>query len=374
MRSSYIGTEVTGIASDREALRKEGFCSNGHNGNVRYQDGIPNWLQWAAYKILKDDQLIKIAEKKFLKTLKPKDIAYLWCGTSLELFQKVKSLECVVITEFINTQLQTSKRILDQEYNALNIPVNHGISEERVSRELKILDLVDIFFSPSNLVTTSLTDAGVNKGNIIQSSYGLRESDILSQNSITQKEGEKFCAIFVGSIGLRKGIHLLLKAWEKSGVDGELILIGRIEDEVAGIVSTYLKNPNIKHIGFVRDLTQYYQKADVFLLPSLEEGSPLVTYLALGASLPLIVSPMGAGGVVTDGKEGFVIDPHLTDMWAKAIKKLATDGKKRKEMASRSRKLADEYLWEKVGASRGKRLLKYLAKYCGESEDSRFNQ
>ena len=46
--------------------------------------------------------------------------------------------------------------------------------------------------------------------------------------------------------------------------------------------------------------------ADVFVFPSLFEGSAVVTYEALACGLPSVVTP-DAGSVVRDGVEGFVV-------------------------------------------------------------------
>ena len=46
--------------------------------------------------------------------------------------------------------------------------------------------------------------------------------------------------------------------------------------------------------------------ADVFVFPSLFEGSAVVTYEALACGLPSIVTP-SAGSVVRDGIEGFLV-------------------------------------------------------------------
>ena len=76
-----------------------------------------------------------------------------------------------------------------------------------------------------------------------------------------------------------------------------------------------------------------FRQADLFVLPSIEEGSPLVTYLALGASLPMIVSPMGAGGVVQEGGgEALFIDPYNQQQFVDALRQLAYDPTLREKM------------------------------------------
>jgi glycosyltransferase involved in cell wall biosynthesis len=121
-------------------------------------------------------------------------------------------------------------------------------------------------------------------------------------------------------------------------------------------------NLNIDHVGFVSDLHPIYSEADFFVLPSLEEGSPLVTYLALGAGLPVIASPMGSGGVITDGRQGFVVDPHDERALVNAIQTLCHDSVLRQEMAAASAVSAYQYTWHRVATRRVNLLMAHMHK------------
>ena len=46
---------------------------------------------------------------------------------------------------------------------------------------------------------------------------------------------------------------------------------------------------------------------------------------ACGCGLPVITTPMGAGRIVRDNKEGFVIEPYDAARWISAIRTLAED-------------------------------------------------
>ncbi|MBC7698734.1 MAG: glycosyltransferase family 4 protein [Bacteroidia bacterium] len=169
-------------------------------------------------------------------------------------------------------------------------------------------------------------------------------------------------AIFVGTIGVRKGPHLILDYWCKSKVKGKLMLVGDIEPEVMHIIEPFLKRSDIEHVPYVKDLRTIYKEADVFLLPSFEEGSPLVTYLALGAGLPCIVSPMGGGGVVENNKDGLVINPHDEASWIEALQKISEDVGLRALFSKNAYAKAKDYLWATVGRKRIQLLLTHLNK------------
>jgi len=59
-------------------------------------------------------------------------------------------------------------------------------------------------------------------------------------------------------------------------------------------------------------VAEHYRWADVFVFPSLCEGSATVCYEALAWGLPVITTP-NSGSVVVEGTDGFIVpirDPH----------------------------------------------------------------
>ena len=157
---------------------------------------------------------------------------------------------------------------------------------------------------------------------------------------------------------MRKGVHLLLDYWVKSKLSAKLKLVGTIEEPLMPLVNQYLADQRIEHIPFTSDLPSIYKNANVFILPSLEEGSPLVTYMALGAGLPVILSPMGGGNVVVNGEDGFVIEPHDEGKWIESMRLLAEDAQLREKLSKKSKQKVHAYTWEVVGAARLNSLIK----------------
>lgn len=314
---------------------------------------LPSWAHGIGYRLCSPGFLIDATERRFLSSLTGREIAYIWPATTTATFHKAKEAGCIVVAENINTHQATSKRILDAEYRRLGMVPSHGISDQDGAVESDKLAYVDYVFSPSPCVTHSLIDAGVTPEKIISSSYGLGEGDILENPSDrTERNRDGITAIFVGRIGVRKGAHLLLDYWVKSGIRGTLKLVGNIEASARHLIEPFLSRPDIEHVGFCNDLRPVYRDADLFLFPSLEEGSPLVTYLCLGAGLPAIVSPMGAGGVIRDGVDGTVLDPHDEEGWVGALRRLAADAELRAAHGSSAYANARPYLWETVGQVR----------------------
>jgi glycosyltransferase involved in cell wall biosynthesis len=69
------------------------------------------------------------------------------------------------------------------------------------------------------------------------------------------------------------------------------------------------------------EIAKHYGWADVFVLPTLSEGSANVVYEALAAGLPVITTP-NAGSIIRDGGNGFLVPIRDAGKLAEAIMKL----------------------------------------------------
>jgi len=342
MKSISFKPTVMGVASYKDA--RVAF----------YKDAIPPFLKNIAYRLFNNSALSYFAEYRFNKSVDKGDIVYLWPGSSITLYKNIKKKGCIVVRENINTHTAYAKKILDAEHNRLDIKQNNIISKDMINAEMETQKYTDFTFSPSPLVSQSLVENGVSLESLLPTSYGLRKSEILDNITRNYEDDNYVTVIFVGTICVRKGAHLLLDAWSQAGIHGRLILVGSIDDNIKEMVSAHLSE-NILHIPHVDNLKTVYADADIFVLPSLEEGSPLVTYLALGAGLPSIVSPMGGGGIINE-TEGFVIEPHDQTAWVNAIKTLASNGSLRRSMGENALSKAKEYTWDNVGKKRAQLL------------------
>jgi glycosyltransferase involved in cell wall biosynthesis len=175
--------------------------------------------------------------------------------------------------------------------------------------------------------------------------------------------------LFVGTAGLRKGIHYLAMATEK------LICRGRnYEFRVAGNVTDQVRRqPICRHLNFIgrvpRDrIHQEFQQADVFVLPSLAEGSAEVTYEAAAAGVP-VVTTRAAGSIVRDDIEGRIVQERDLDALADAVEQIVENRALRDQMAHAARERAQDYTWEQYG-ERLVTALKHLANEGDASFDS----
>jgi glycosyltransferase involved in cell wall biosynthesis len=155
--------------------------------------------------------------------------------------------------------------------------------------------------------------------------------------------------LFVGSAELRKGIHYLAMAAEILSERGH-----RYEFRVAGNVNDMVRNhPLCRHLNFLgrvpRDqICNEFQHADVFVLPTLAEGSAEVTYEALAASLPLVTTA-ASGSVARDGIEGRIVPERDPVALADAIEMIVENRQMRNQFAKAARIRAADYTWDHYG-------------------------
>ena len=155
--------------------------------------------------------------------------------------------------------------------------------------------------------------------------------------------------LFVGTAELRKGIHYLAMAAEelvKRGRDYEFRVAGHVEDRVRN-------QPACKHLNFLgrvpRDrIHEEFQRADVFTLPTLAEGSAEVTYEALAAGVPLVTTA-AAGSVARDGIEGWIVPERDPLALADALEQVIENRELRNKMAAAARLRATDYTWDRYG-------------------------
>lgn len=299
---------------------------------------VPNSLQHHA--------ALRIASRH----IKPKDVVYIWPPYSTPLIRLAKARGATVVAERINCMAGMSKEVIGRAFVSAGqtLPQDFFLPEDVAEEEMQ-MKLCDFVTAPNPYVVMSLLSSGVQPQKILETSYGWSPLRLdVAVNINRPKRPPVF--LFVGSGIVRKGLDLLLNAWVMSGSNGILHIAGQIDNEVRKRCKDELARPDVKELGFKTDMASVYANADIFVFPSHEEGGPQVTYEAAGCGLPCIVSPMGAGRIVRNGVEGFVVDPYDICAWADSIRRLTDDEALRRQMGASAASRAQTFTWAKVGS------------------------
>lgn len=134
---------------------------------------------------------------------------------------------------------------------------------------------------------------------------------------------------FVGRLGQEKGLTYLLEAFA-SLADSKcrLLIVGDgpqrdlLRDDAARIGL----GDRVLFVGFQDDPDAWYPAMDVFVLPSLTEGTPMVLLEAMSSGLPVIATAVGGvPSIVTDRKDGLLVPPADVTRLADAMSALIAD-------------------------------------------------
>ncbi len=130
--------------------------------------------------------------------------------------------------------------------------------------------------------------------------------------------------LFAGGIIQRKGIKYLLEAWRLARRPGwRLQLLGALPADTRPLIP--YRN-EVEWLGRMShaSVAERMASADVFVFPSLFEGSATVTYEAMACGLPCIVTAE-AGSVVRHGSDGLIVPARDVPALAEAIERLGAD-------------------------------------------------
>jgi glycosyltransferase involved in cell wall biosynthesis len=297
-----------------------------------------------------------------------KTIVDFWPAPPTSLIRYAQQRGFITVREMINTYSGTAKAILDEAYERSGLGRKHNyITDEMVESECEELKLYDFVLSASPRIESSLLEAGVDSTKLLHSTFGWAPAELVDIGK-KRENSPGFRLLFIGGDSVRKGVPQLLEAWAKSGVAGELLIVGNISPVLKPLVAPYLQRPDVRLEGFLLDLGHFYRSADTLVIPSLEEGDPQVTYQAAGYGLPLIATPMGGGNILRDGINGLMVQPYDVDGLAAAITRLANSPELRKRLGARAAIDARSYTYERVGLERARILRGLLdARFGGKA-------
>ena len=232
-------------------------------------------------------------------------------------------------------------------------PAGH---EERLDEEIHLADAVLV---GSTYAADSFVAEGIERSKMQVVPYGvdLQTFRPAPPESAPRAEADDaFRVIHAGQLTQRKGLSYLLRGYQQfARADTQLTLVGSIVGSDAPLRPFANLFEHVAHQTRAA-LAQRYRASDVFVLPTLVEGMPLVVLEAMACGLPVIVTANGPGDLVRDGVEGFVIperDPHAL---ADRLERLYRDPHLRRLMGHRAAARARTYSWDAY-ASKALRVL-----------------
>lgn len=293
---------IPGLASLRETMKLAG---------VR----IP-------YRLLGGDNAFAWHDRAVARALgrrrTPPDLVHCWPLGAYRTLLAAQARGVTTVLERPNAHTQFAYDVVAAEHKKIGLPLlasnTHAFNPRRLEREQAEYGLATCLACPSDFVMDTFVSRGYRPAQIVRHRYGY--DDALFVTSALQGQNRNgstsaprpFTAAFVGRCEPRKGLHYALQAWHDSGAaaaGGKFLIAGAFVPGYRELLAKLLEHPSVEALGFLDNPNSVMQRSDVFLLPSIEEGSALVTYEARACGCVLVVSD-ATGAHCEHGKEGLV--------------------------------------------------------------------
>ncbi|MEQ9329373.1 MAG: glycosyltransferase family 4 protein [Rhodospirillales bacterium] len=235
------------------------------------------------------------------------DLLVGWSSATLEAIAPAKARGMKVVLERGSTHIGHQQDLLRDAFAEWG-EEHIGAQAEIVERELAEYDQADAIAVPTGIAAESFIARGIEPSRLIVNPYGVSLADFAPPPG-GRAVNDRPRILFAGRLGIRKGLPWLLEAFAPFAKAAELRLAGAEEPETASLLAR-LPMQGVTRLGALprAALVAEMQAADLFCLPSLEEGLPLALLQALATGLPAIASrETGAETVFAGGDAGRIV-------------------------------------------------------------------
>jgi glycosyltransferase involved in cell wall biosynthesis len=171
-----------------------------------------------------------------------------------------------------------------------------------------------------------------------------------------KKNIDQFTILCVSRVTPRKGIRFLIQAFgvlSKRYDYIKLVIVGdgNERDSLENLVQGMGLKDKVVFTGPVlhEKVFEYYQKSNIFVLPSLNEGMSNTMLEALACGMPLIATDTGGTReLVLNNKNGFIVKMRDSNDLVEKIEKFLLDKSLEEKMSRESRALSEKFSWEVV--------------------------
>lgn len=227
-----------------------------------------------------------------------------------ESFRKARALGGKTFLDGGNSHPENFWEIVDEEHRRWKCPYP-PVPKWYISRAMRTVEETDYVLSPSRFVSDSFLQRGFSTNKIIPVIYP-QNLELFKPSKELRPPDRPFTMISTGGLSLRKGTPYLLEAFRllrKEIPDARLLLTDAKSSSILPILEKYRDLP-IEWSPYLRheELAKRLQGADLFVLPSLEEGLVRTAIQAMSCGLPVILTPnTGASDYVEEGVNGSIV-------------------------------------------------------------------
>lgn len=294
------------------------------------------------------------------------DVVHVWPLAAERTIAAARRYGRPAFREVPNTHTANAYEVVARESARLGLVPRAGASHTADSRRLATEErewaTATALLVPSDAVAATFLERGFDPARLRRHHYGCTPSAPVTR-PVRRTPG--LTAVFLGRVEPRKGLHHALDAWLASSAsrDGRFLVFGAVDDAYRAVLADRLAHLSVELRGVTASPVDELARADVLLLPSLEEGSALVTYEAQVAGCVPLVST-AAGALLDHDVHGLVHEPGDIATLTAQLDQLADDPEALARLSSAAMAHAPELSW--AAASRS--LVRAYEYATGETE------
>ena len=313
-----LGRVPDGVPSkDITAFTNFGFEYQRRSASAESPTEMTNTHLWAGKRF---------CERVLAKGLCGAEGVYTFNSAGLELLSAARQQGLRAVMEQTIAPREIEAQLIQQEHERFpgwESPLGGDTAEaEYIARERAEWAVADLILCGSEFVKESIAACGGPLVKCCVIPYGVDSRVALAER---KTHGGPLRVLSVGAVGLRKGSPYVLGAAKALMGQAEFRMVGSIE--VQSHARKLLDSALVLTGPVPRsEIQQHFAWADVFLLPSLCEGSATVVYEALAAGLPVVCTP-NTGSVVHDGVDGFIVPIRDTNAIVSALMRVCKQPK-----------------------------------------------
>ncbi len=273
------------------------------------------------------------------------DLLVGWSSATLEAIPLAHQAGMKVVIERGSSHIAHQTEVLTEAYLefGLNFTATHP---EIIDREEQEYDQADAIAVPTQFAANTFSARGLGD-KVIINPYGVDLTRFSPR--VEPAQNSKPRIIFVGGVGIRKGVPWLLRAFKGLADQAELHLIGPVEKGFEKVLGgENLDGVVVRGPVASNDLLAELHAADIFCLPSLEEGFPLSLLQAMASGLPVITTPESGGeDIINSNVEGLIVPSKDVTALNQALRHLIDNKDVRQNMGSAARARVEQgYGWD----------------------------
>jgi starch synthase len=327
--------------------------------SIPYYEAIEKGLNRTIYRNQSRDKMVYWRDRMFSRHVANhyiKDSTRLVIGypnASLEMLQKVRKQGGLAVVDLPIGHFKSAESIL-QEERELHPAFADSITYSQFDQRYR--DRVDTEFAtantilvPSEFVRQTLIEQGITVDRIRKVPYGSWAEPIRKEDIQSSSRPQPLRIIYFGQITQRKGIKYLLdslKTLREQGLEIKCTLIGKLFGTCRWLGAYENLFQHIPHISR-SELRSYLISHDLFVFPTLFEGSAYVIPEALAHGLPIITTPNSGAECLREGFNGHFVPIRNSEAIVERLTEFHSDRDRLNEMKFNALESSRAVTWKR---------------------------